>query len=262
MSDTDGMSRWLPALLFGLGACNFSSTALPGPPPGDPDAGALPDGAANDGPGGALDDIINVRASDEFVGTADLDLTSATTIDTSTLTISSALPAGVTFTAALQDGLGADLAILHVRRFESMASIDVIGTRALVIIADEVAFGGVLLVQSTGLRASFGATGGGAIEIYARTQLAISGSITVAPSVGQGVAPPGLDKGSGGGGGGGGGAGGEIVLQAPVVSNTGRLTAAAAGASGGDDFPGRIVLLYRTRVDAGITSPTAETTTY
>jgi hypothetical protein len=262
-----GMARWLPAILFGLGACSFHSTALPGTP-GTPDgvdaAATPPDAAASvDGAAGGPDDIINVRAADEFVGTADLNILGTTTIDTSALTVSTGVPAGVTFTAALQDGIGADLAILHVLRFESTADITVVGARALVIIANDVSFSGALHSDSAG--GGFGAVGasGGAIEIYARTQLAVSGTITVG-SAGQSVAPA-IEAQSRGGDGG--GDGGEIVLQAPVVSNTGRLTAAAGGSSGGGSAggggtPGRIVLLFRTRVDAGITSPTAETTPY
>lgn len=257
------MARWLPAILLGLGACSFHSTAVPGPSDGV-DAASTSDAApADDGQPGGLDDIVNVRAPDELLGTADLNILTTATIDTTALTVSTGLPAGVTFTAALQDGSGADLAILHVLRFESAADLTVVGTRALVIIASEVSFSGALHADSAGVRGNLGAPGaggGGAIEIYARTQLAISGSITVGSggSIGsQAVAAQAQARGDGNGG--------EIVLQAPVVSNTGRLTATAGGgggSAGGGDNPGRIVLLYRTRVDPGITSPTAETTPY
>lgn len=262
MSDTRAMARWRSAILFGLAACSFNSTAVPGTP--DADSTPRPDGTpADDGPPGGLDDIVNVRTPDEFLGTADLEVLTAATIDTTALTISTGVPTGVTFTAAPQDGIGGELAILHVRRFESAVDLSVVGALALVIIADDVSFSGALHADSAGVRGGFGSTSGsGAIEIYARTQLTVSGSIIVGSGGSQGAAPALLAQAEGGGD------GGEIVLQAPVVSNTGRLTAIPGDSSGGGsasaggDSPGRIVLLYRTRVDPGITSPLAETTTY
>ncbi len=388
------MRRWLPAVLFGLVGCGFQS----GVSPGDDD---VPDaGGPDDEPAGGIDDpdeVVHVGAADEFLGTGDLNLVVAATIDTSALTISTGLPAGVTFTAAAQDGGGPELAILHVRHFESGADLRVTGARPLVVIAQDVAFSGALRAggdddgagavtagpglggdgmqrgfddegggggggaatagargggvgalvggragEPTGTAGLVGGAGGGrtflaplspcgtsapgrgggAIQLSARTQVAVSGTIDVGGGGGGGgvdcLVPPNWLAGHGGGG------GGTIVLQAPRIANTGRLSANGGGggagggalgdggkgergqhavlpetaparggaargslsapggdgatalapaqpggngeatgnAGGGGGGLGRIVLLYRTQLELGATSPRAETATY
>jgi hypothetical protein len=104
--------------------------------------------------------------------------------------------------------------------------------------------------------------GGGALELYARTRISISGIIDAGGDAGGGMAGAGSCTGIviapnpfG--------SGGTIVLQAPVVENSGRLSAssgrAAAGAPGGG---GQILMLYKTKVAAGVTSPVAQTQKY
>jgi len=164
--------------------------------------------------------------------------------------------------------------------------------------------------------------GGGAIELYARTRILISGYINAGGGGGRG----GDDCLGNGLAGSGGGAGGAIVLQSPSIENSGRLSAngggggagagggtsdveanvgdgndgalgttvaaggaasgtsgarggdgavAAAGAAGGKTTSftsgnaggggggvGQILMLYKTRVAAGVTSPTATTKLY
>jgi hypothetical protein len=177
----------------------------------------------------------------------------------------------------------------------------------------------------TSCNASSPGAGGGAIELYARTQISLSGYINAGGGGGAGGTTC-LTSSLGGAGG---GAGGAIVLQAPSIENSGRLSAngggGGAGASGGADAvvgegqdgndgalgtavatggaasgpygahggngaaaataatpgatgtttsiatgnaggggggTGQILMLYKTRVAAGVTSPTAITQPY
>jgi hypothetical protein len=311
------MRSWIPALLLlPVGACAFQSQVNAGDDAGVdaviivPDAPPRPDGAAN-----TMDDVVHVGRDDEYFGTADLTISAPLTIDTTRMSFGMALPAGVTFGIAPQDGKGPELAILHVRNLTVGAAVRASGSRPLVVIADAIDIMQTIDVAghhgepgagaqattepgSAGLHAgtyndsgggggghgTAGATGGptackdcpnkrldgggagpasnpqvamlvggapggrtysplsachtqvpgaggGAIELYARTRIEISGNI---------------NAGGGGGLGGqqcnqpynwlaghGGGAGGTIVLQAPTIENTGRLSANGGGGGAG-----------------------------
>jgi hypothetical protein len=130
--------------------CAFS------PPPGQSTDGSPGSdgsvGSGGDGPDGAVElhDIIHVPNDQEAIGTGDLSITTAITIDTGTLDPGIALPGGVTFAAVLQDPGGPELAVLRVRNFSVTGggSIRGIGTRPLVVIAESISLEGVIDVGS------------------------------------------------------------------------------------------------------------------
>ena len=74
-----------------------------------------------------------------------------------------------------------------------------------------------------------GGAGGGAIQIYAGSQITISGAITV----GGGGGGAGTKCGGSAGAGGGGGSGGGIYLQAPEITHSGTLAGNGGGGGGG-----------------------------
>jgi hypothetical protein len=106
----------------------------------------------SDGPDGAVElhDIVHVPDDQEAIGTGDLAIATAITIDTGTLDAGIALPAGVTFSAVPHDGDGPELAVLRVRNFSlgSGGSIRGIGARPLVVIAESIMLEGVIDVGS------------------------------------------------------------------------------------------------------------------
>ena len=247
------MVRWLAVVVFGLGACGFQSGDAPVAVEDEtPDAAVdIPD-AAPGAPTGAGDDIINVRAVDEVTGDVDWVLDRAIAIDTGAMTISDGIPTGVTFAPAPQDGGDAELAILRVGHFESGFDITVHGPRALVILARDVVFSGTLQARAAaalaGAPCAVGELGrDDSVEIYARSMIIVSGEIRVGRGAAACARP---------------GSGGTIVLQAPIVTNSGRLLVDGDGGSAGGGNRGEIVLLYRTSVARGTTDPTATTTIY
>ena len=237
------------------------------------------------------DDVVHVGPADEYTGTADLTIDQPITIDTGAMTFGMALPAGATFAAATQDGGGPELAVLHVRGLAVHANVRAFGARPLVVLADSfeltrmidvsahdqvggpgaqsapISGGGQVLIGGAPGEPPIATVlcdvappggGGGALELYARTRISISGIIDAGGGMpgatsctGIVIAPSPF------------GSGGTIVLQAPVVENSGRLTAndgrAAAGAPGGG---GQILMLYKTKIAAGVTSPVAHTQQY
>jgi hypothetical protein len=245
----------------------------------------------------ATEDIPHVSTGDEYTGVEDLTIALPITIDTGAMSFGMPLPPGVTFAAAKQDGGGPDLAILHARTLAVHADVHASGSRPLVLIADSFELtqtidiaahqdkpgpggrapvgpdAGTTLAGGAAGRAptsplvlcNAGAPGGGggAVEIYARTRIEISGIINAAGGAGvAGIACLGSVLAPNPGG-----AGGMIVLQSPIVDNAGRLLASggASGAlvtsdpeiGGGGASDGEILLLYRTKVAAGSTTPTA-----
>jgi len=337
------MRRWIPALLLlPVGACAFQADATARDDAGVdaviivPDAPPRPDGAAN-----TTDDVVHVGRDDEYFGIADLTISAPLTIDTTRMAFGIALPAGVTFGIAPQDGGGPELAILHVRALTVAAPVRALGSRPLVVIADSIDVTQTIDVtghhgepgagaQATapagtaGLHAgtyndsgggggghgTAGATGGpttckdcpnkrldggaagpaadpqaatlvggapggrtysppsachtqvpgaggGAIELYAKTRIEINGNINAGGGGGQGGQqcnqPYNWLAGHGGG------AGGTIVLQAPTIENTGRLSAnggggGAGGGSTGDGHDGEDGALGATPAKGGATS--------
>lgn len=77
-----------------------------------------------------------------------------------------------------------------------------------------------------------GGGGGGALQVFSRTSIALSGHVDAGGGAGYGVATAPL----GGGGGGGGGAGGALLLEAPALQITGKLV--VTGGSGGPSAAG------------------------
>lgn len=251
-------ARFLVAGLA-LGACTFEAEPAPGV--GD-DPGADDDHGDGADPGDgtaqpATDDIVNVAAIDEVLGTGDLRLPrpagkpAVLLVDTSALRVASgALPDGVRFVAAAQDGGGPELAILRVRKLTVEADVIVTGARPLVVIAEDIEISGRLDISAHHEPAAAGALSsskGGALQLYARRSIASSGELRAGGAASLAV---GDDAGA-------------IVLQSPVIHNAGRLFANGDdGGPGGGDDDGQIVMLYRTKIARGMTTPTAITKTY
>jgi hypothetical protein len=246
------MVRWLLAGAF-LGACGFQAVPEPGDNAPEP---LPPEEAPVTG-----DDIVNIATADEMIGIGDLTIAAPITIDTgtadpATLAFGMALPPGLTFTVAKLNGTGPELAVLRAHALAVQAHVQVIGSRPLVVLANTFDLSDAIDVTAHANPAGSGVLSshsGGAIEIYARTQIAISGNLT-AGTTGQGVAlgPPR------------GGASGAIILQSPALHNAGHLSAnggdqpgelAEFGGGGGNN--GQIVLLYRTTIAIGATNPLA-----
>jgi hypothetical protein len=266
------MCRWIAVIVLALTACGFESSPLPSLDD------ASPGPTQPDDPVGTADDVVYVGTQDEYVGTDDLTIATPLMIDTGTLNFGMPLPPGATFVSAKQDGGGPDLAILHVHKLDVRATIQVFGPRPFVVIADSIELPQTINVIArkdpssalpsarTRAVAATGTpclapppdAGGGAIELYARTRILISGYLTVGGTTGgddrfAGDACPinGL-----------GGASGVIVLQSPSIENSGRLSATGSGDSAAGGGPGQILLLYKTRVASGVTAPTAITRQY
>ncbi len=288
------MVRLIVAGTLFFGACSFQAAATPGSPEPPGSADAATGGTA----AGPPDDVLYVGSADEDTGTGDLTIDAPITIDTGAMSFGMTLPPGVTFAAAKQDGGGPDLAILHARALAVHANIRAFGVRPLVLLADSFeltqtidvsahndvggsgalaapapAGGGQTLVGGapgtpTALLISCQVTppgaGGGALELYARTRISISGIINAGGGTGgsglcQGVLATNP-----------GGSGGTIVLQSPVVDNAGRLSANGGAAGGGIGgigggaraVDGQILMFYKTKIAAGATTPTALTQMY
>jgi hypothetical protein len=274
------MARWISAGALLIGACNFQAVAA------QQDAGTADGPPRPTGAPGSADDVLHVGTADEYTGVDDLTIAAPITIDTGAMSFGMALPSGATFSAAKQDGGGPELAILHVHALAVHANVRAFGARPLVVLADSFELtetidasahddeggpgarsapapdggdGHVLAGGAPGTPASLiscqlgpPGAGGGALELYARTKIAISGYINAGGgTAGTGVCPSGIIATNPGG------SGGTIVLQSPVVENSGRLSA-----SGGGFAPGQILMLYRTKVAAGVTTPTASTQVY
>jgi hypothetical protein len=283
------MARSIAAGALLLGACGFQSVATSGAP-GAPEA---EDAGINGTSAGPPDDVLYVGSADEYTGTGDLTIDAPITIDTGAMSFGMALPPGVTFAAAKQDGGGSDLAILHVHALAVHADIRAFGARPLVLLSDSleltktidvsahsVAGPGALAAPAPGgdsghslaggapgkptallisCQVAPPGAGGGALELYARTRISISGIIDAGGGTGgsglcQGVLATNP-----------GGSGGIIVLQSPVVDNAGRLSANGGGAGGGiggiggggPTVDGQILMYYKTKVAPGVTTPTA-----
>ncbi len=208
-------------LLTATAACSFVPAGGGSDDTAGEDAGIAIE--VRDGPE-AVTDVVHVPAGEESVGTADLVVTDDVTIDTSALTYSGTLPAGVTLTAVAHDGTGPELAILRVRAFtiDAGATVRAIGERPLVVLAASATIAGTLDV---------GARGG------------IPGAGGAAPAAGPGKGSDGQRSGSyadGGGGGGGhampGGEGGQgdgDGAGAPGPATGDPALAILAGGSGG-----------------------------
>ncbi len=208
--------------LFALAACGFRAPASdPDAEPSTDDGGiedgdGADDGGLGDGDGAGdggtpvdapiaiTDDVVHVASADERIGSADLMVDAMVNLDTTSLGISSALPAGVTLTFAGQDPAGPqvpEIAILRVRTLTltSAGRLRVLGDRPLVILAEEIIVNGVIDAGGRGQQA-----GAGAAER------------------GPGLGAPGLHEGtfddtggSGGGHGEVGGAGGDVEQTGP-----------------------------------------------
>jgi len=267
------MCRWIAGIVTLITACGFQSQASPG----QADAAITADGPPlPDAAPGTSSDIVHVLSGDAYTGTGDLTISAPITVDTGRMSFGMLLP-GVTFTPAKQDGGGLDLAILHVRKLDVHATVRVVGSRPLVVIADSFE-----LTQTINVTPPCNAppspasgVGSGAIEIYARTRISISGYINT--GVISGTGGTGGTGGLGGGGWPGGGSpggdgctedalagsDGTIILQSPSIENSGRLSASGGdGASANGGSLGQILMLYKTRVSAGVTTPTATTMKY
>lgn len=290
------MARWILAGALLVGACGFQAVATQ-EDAGTADGPPRPSGAPATG-----DDVLHVGTADEYTGIDDLTITAPIAIDTGAMSFGMALPPGATFSAAKQDGGGPELAILHVHALAVHANVRAFGARPLVVLADTFELtetidvsahdgeggpgarsapapdgsGGHVLAggppgtpTSSLISCQLGppGAGGGALELYARTKIAISGYIDAGGgTAGTGVCPSGVIATNPGG------SGGTIVLQSPVVENSGRLSANGGGpATGGLDLglgvgagggDGQILMLYRTKVAAGVTTPTALTMKY
>jgi hypothetical protein len=287
------MTSWIFAGALVMGGCGFQADFIPqdggiaGPsrPPGAPGTG---------------EDVLHVGPADEYIGIDDLTIAAPITIDTGAMSFGMALPPGVTFAAASQDGSGPELAILHVRALTVHADVRAFGARPLVVLASSFDLDHMIDVSAHDNEGGPGAlsaqapqtsgdgrahvlaggapgtaspsllscsiappgAGGGAIEVYAHVKISISGYINAGGGTGGTgiclgiVIAPNPD-----------GSGGTIVLQSPVVENSGRLSASGGGgglASGavGGGSDGQILMLYRTKVAAGNTTPKAITQPY
>lgn len=104
-----------------------------------------------------------------------------------------------------------------------------------------------------------GGAGGGAIQIFSRVRIAISGTGGVNAAGGGGHGTVGCPSGSGAGG----GAGGYVLLEAPIVEVDGIVAANGGGGGGGDIFngtgstPGRDGTYGAERAGGGIGSQSA-----
>jgi len=105
------------------------------------------------------DDVVHVGSTDEYTGTDDLTIAASITIDTDKMMFGMPLPPGVTFGAAKQDGGGPDLAILHVRALAVHATVQALGSRPLVVIADSIE-----LTETIDVTAHQGQPGPGALS--------------------------------------------------------------------------------------------------
>jgi hypothetical protein len=266
------MCRWILVTVIFSTSCGFQSQVNPE----QADAAIIADGPPQpDGAMSTSDNVAHVGSGDEYTGVGDLTIAAPITIDTGRMSFGMSLPPGVTFTPAKQDGGGPDLAILHVHRLNVHATVRVIGSRPLIAIADSLELTETINVPTPSsscdtLAPPAPGLGSGSIELYARTRISISGYINTNTG---GTGGPGGPGGPGGGGLGGGGEPrvggcqgdslGTIVLQSPSIENSGRLSAQSggdAGANGGG--PGQILMLYKTRVLPGVTTPTAITQLY
>jgi len=238
------MVRWIAVGAVLAGACGFQAVEI------HVDSGI---GSEPVGPGSS-DDVVHVGAADEYLGTGDLTIDAALAIDTGVMSLGMALPSGTTFAAASQDGGGPELAILHVRALAIHADVRVLGPRPLVLLADSFELTHTIDASahdkmSAQARSASSCQlgppggGGGALEIYARTRISISGYINAGDAIRRGAICPGIAAPFG--------SGDTIVLQSPVVDNSGRLTA-----------DGEIVVFYRTKVSAGATDPAASLQQY
>jgi hypothetical protein len=237
-----------------LGACSFQAVPSSGediPEPVPPEEAPI-----------NSDDIVNIAMADERFESGDLliaaplIINTGTTTDPATLAFGMPLPAGVTFTVAKLNGTGGELAVLRGHALRVQAHVQVIGSRPLVVLADTFDLSDTFDVTAhadpAGTVALVSHAGGG-IEIYARTQISISGNLNAGSSSGDGaVGPPH-----------GGGASGAIILQSPAVHNSGHLSASGGqmadfgpGGGGGGSDRGQIILLYRTSIlMKGTTNP-------
>lgn len=260
--------KWLLACALVVSACAFhaapNSASGDGASadPSDPDAPVT--GTTPDSP----DDIVNLAASDERLGTADVTIgaTSNTapdvTIDTGGLTITgTSLPAGAEFVVVQRDGTGAEIAVLRARNLALQGQIHVVGTRPLVILAESVQTSAAIDVTAHNTTAGgpggpyngdhnvLTSNRGGAIEIYARLLIANSNQITAGTS-GRMAEP------------------GAIVLQSASINNGGTLSAVPEGRPGDDEAfgpgggNGHIVLLYKDALTAGSATPMPIQTQY
>lgn len=256
------MCRWIPVTVTVITACGFQSQVSPD----QGDAAIAADGP--DGPDGVMntnDNIVHVGSGDEYTGMGDLTIAAPITIDSGRMSFGMVLPPGVTFTPAKQDGGGPDLAILHVRKLAVRATVRVVGPRPLVVIADSLEDTETIDVTTSPCNTPASPApglGSGAIELYARTRISISGYINTNTGGSGGTGSDGL--------GGGGcqtdslaGSDSTIILQSPSIENSGRLsTSGGGGASVDGRGPGPILMLYKTRVLPGATTPTAITQRY
>lgn len=259
--DTCYMCRWIPVTVTVtvITACGFQS----GVSPEQGDAAIAADGVMN-----TNDNVVHVGSGDEYTGMGDLTIAAPITIDSGRMAFGMLLPPGVTFTPAKQDGGGPDLAILHVRKLDMHATVRVVGPRPLVVIADSFELTETINVPASCNTPATPAPGlgSGAIELYARTRILISGYINTNADGPGGPGGPGGGIGGDGGDGGDGCQGdslGTITLQSPSIENSGRLSTNGGGgarADGGN--PGPILMLYKTRVLPGTTTPTAITQLY
>jgi len=225
-------------------------------------------GAGSDGPGSGSDsgsgfDVAHVGPADERIGTVDLVIPTTQTFDTQALTVNGM--GGVDFTVAAQEGGGPDVAVLHLKSLTIMnaALCPVIGSRPLVIVAEQITIegaldaggkrttqgpgavllgagnpaqiGGVPIVSGGGGGGGFGGSGGrggDAIGVPGGS----GGTGSQDPSLGVLVGgSPGGDTGAqnctgSGGGAAGGGGGGVIQLSASVkITINGRVNAGGGG---------------------------------
>lgn len=178
---------------------------------------SVTDGAGS-GSGNAFQPL-HLVPSDGVPGSAELDLSGAVTIDTSTTppTISVPLPSGDLFDRRPQDGGGPDLAVLHVGALHvtSTATVVVTGTQPLVIVAGgDVDIDGVIDAGAHGATPGPGGAG---------------------PGMGEGAGMPGAHEATDLSDTGGGGAsyGGEGAASGGI-SGTCTLPPSTAGATYGD----------------------------
>lgn len=133
------------ALALVCAGCRFNPAspaeidAPPSLPSIDAPAGSTPFG----------EDVPHVPTSEEYLEKGDLTLTDAK-IDTTALTISVPLPENVTLTAAPQDPVGPEVALIHARRFTVTGVVTVVGSRALIVIAESIDVSGTILANARG----------------------------------------------------------------------------------------------------------------
>ena len=142
------MRAWPLVFCFGCRALLGIDEAVPLPGDGAPrEVGAddATDAFTIDVPT-ITDDVAHVRAEDEYTGVGTLAVTGDWLLDTTSLTSTPDLPAGVTFTSVPQDAGGTDLAILRVDSLSISQSrmLRATGTRPLVILANSITIDGRL----------------------------------------------------------------------------------------------------------------------